>query len=136
METFSVTLVPGGASVPALGLIPTTVPSGSGASTSRRTGVKPASRSAAAASSNDRPITFGSPVCCWPLRDVEADVAALDDARPALGILRDHGSLGLVGEDVHDPRDEAGRRNVATASDSRAPTTSGTCTLGFPVETK
>ena len=68
VETFSVTLVPGGASVPALGLIPTTVPSGSGASTSRRTGVKPDSRSAAAASSNDRPITLGARSAAAPSR--------------------------------------------------------------------
>ena len=98
--------------------------------------MKPDSRSAAAASSNDRPITFGSPVRCGPFETLSRTSLPSTMLVPPLGscaITVPSGSSEKMSTTLGTSPAE---RNVATASDSRAPTTSGTCTLGFPVETK
>ncbi len=78
----------------------------------------------------------GDPVCWGPLETLRRTSLPSTMLVPPFGSCAMTSPAGLSEKMSTTLGLRPALRKVATASDSRAPTTSGTSTLGFPVETK
>ena len=135
-ETVSVTVEPLAASELPFGSWPTTTSFGWSSSTSRRATAKPAPWSCDAAWSYRSPTTDGTATGFGPFETLMRTVEPSITTVPPLGAC----AVTIPGSSSEETSTTFGSSpafvSASTASSRRAPTTSGTFTFAFPVETR